>query len=149
MNNELVAIISAIIALLSGIMTGYLALKKTHSEQENTLALSDRNQNVELVKNLQNSNTETEKELRVVVARLQELQTACAEMRVKMMLLDAQKEAWQKEREAWQKERDIWQKDRNGFEKERSDWSFERSELTRRIKELERKLSQLEQDVKS
>lgn len=151
MNEQTVTVISGLIALISAIVTGFLAYRKTKSEQDITLALSDRNQNVELVKNLQVNNGELEKSFKDLIFKFQELQASNAEMRVKVVFLENYKEQWQKERDIWQKERENWQGERSSFEKERRDWIKERDswederiDLMNRIKELELSLARIE-----
>lgn len=154
-NEPIFTIISTLLAILSTLAAGFLALKKTKSEKDNTLALSDRSQNVALVEQIQKQNIMLSTKVTDFENKLQEVLSSNAELRVKVTILETQKEQWQKERDIWQKERESWQTERAHFEQERREWirekdswEDERIDLTARIKELEHKLSRLESNVK-
>lgn len=155
-NEQVFTIISALIAILSTFVASYLAIKKNKSEKDNTLALSDRTQNVALVEQIQKQNLMLSTRVTDLENKLQEVLASNAELRVKVTFLETQKEQWQKERDIWQRERESWQMERAHFEQERREWirekdswEDERIDLTARIKELEQKLSRIENNVKS
>lgn len=155
-NDPIFIIISTLLAILSTSVAGYLALKKNKTEKDNALALSDRNQNVYLVEQVQNQNLMLTTRVTDLESKIQDILATNAELRVKVTILETQKEQWQKERDIWQRERESWQVERAHFEQERRDWirekdswEDERIDLTARIKELESKLSRIESNVKS
>ena len=155
-NDPIFIIISTLLAILSTSVAGYLALKKNKTEKDNALALSDRNQNVALVEQIQKQNLMLSTRVTDLENKLQEVLASNAELRVKVTFLETQKEQWQKERDIWQRERESWQVERAHFEQERRDWirekdswKDERIDLTARIRELETKLIRIESNVKS
>ncbi len=155
-NDPIFTVISTLLAILSTLVAGYLALRKNKSEKDITLALSDRNQNVALVEQIQKQNIMLSTRVTDLETKLQEVLSSNAELRVKVTILETQKEQWQKERDIWQRERESWQIERAHFEQERRDWirekdswEDERIDLTARIKELEQKLSRIENNAKS
>ena len=147
-NEQIFTIISTLLAILSTLAAGYLALRKSKSERDNTLALSDRNQNVTLVEQIQKQNFMLSTRVTDLENKLQEVLSSNAELRVKVTFLEAQKEQWQKERESWQAERVHFEQERRDWMRERDSWEDERIELTKRIRELETKLSRIENNVK-
>ncbi len=155
-NDPIFTVISTLLAILSTLVAGYLALRKNKSEKDITLALSDRNQNVALVEQIQKQNIMLSTRVTDLETKLQEVLSSNAELRVKVTILETQKEQWQKERDIWQRERESWQIERAHFEQERRDWirekdswEDERIDLTARIKELEQKLSRIENNAKN
>lgn len=158
---QLTTIVSSLIALTSAIFTSYMAMKQKKKEKDNSLEISDREQNRELVKNLQESDKRKQIKIDEMESRMDELHRLCQtltkeniEFKSKLLHYESQKDIWQHERDVWQNERELWQTERRQhdhakkmWEQERNAWNTERLELVAQIKNLEAQVQELELKV--
>lgn len=156
---QLTTIVSSLIALISAVFTSYMAVRQKRKEKDNTLEISDREQNRELVKNLQESDKRKQVKIDEMESRMAELYEICqtltkenVEFKSKLVYYETQRDTWQHERDAWQSERELWQAERRQheqekkiWEKEREAWHVERRELVTQIRNLEAQIQDLEQ----
>jgi chromosome segregation ATPase len=158
---QITTIISSLIAFISAVVTSHVAIKQRRKDKESQVELSDREQNRELVKNLQEADKHKQSKLDEMECKIVELYESCqslfkenSEFRAKLTNYESQKDAWQRERDAWQSERELWQTERREheqekkiWEKDRQAWHIERRELVAQIRNLESQIQELELKV--
>lgn len=137
MNESTITLLSGLIALLSALVTGYLAVRKTQADKDNALALSDRQQNVELTKNLQKQNQDQEQRITKLTSQMEAMQKMNSDLMVKVTYLETDKRVWDSERATWHKERLL-------FDEERREWQEEENKLVQKIHTMEQQIRKLE-----
>lgn len=147
---EAVAVVSALLALVTSIGTGIFSLITKRTDTNSALAMSDREQNVKMVAKLDEDREELQDKYDAVIARLEVVISENGRLRAREAVAEIQKDQWQREREQWQKEREFWQKEREKWEQERITykskeiaWERERSELLGEIRILKDKLEEV------
>lgn len=155
---QITSIVSGLIALASAVFTSYMAMKQKKKEKDNSIEISDREQNRELVKNLQDSDKHKQAKIDEMEEKMAELYALCqsllkenTEFKLRLVNYENQRDAWQRERDAWQSERELWQTERRQHDQEKSNWiqertawHTERKELVAQIKILEFQVQELE-----
>ena len=154
-SQQITAIASGIIALISAFFTSYMAVRQKSKEKDNSVEISDREQNRELVKNLQESDKKKQAKIDEMDARLIELYNTHqsllkenTDVKTKISNYEMQKELWQRERDLWQTERENWQAERRQHELEKKNWEIEREGWHTERRELVAKIKNLEAQVK-
>jgi chromosome segregation ATPase len=156
---QVTSIISGLIALTSALFTSYMAMRQKKKEKDGQVEISDREQNRELVKNLQDSDKYKQAKIDEMETKISDLYETCqnlvkenSDFKARLVNYELQKDAWQRERDTWQSEREIWQVERRQheqekklWEKEREAWHVERRELVTQIRNLEAQIQDLEQ----
>lgn len=137
MNEQTITLLSGLVALLSALFTGILAVRKTQADKDNALALSDRQQNVELTKNLQKQNQDQEQRITKLTTQMEAMQKMNSDLMVKVTYLETDKRVWDSERATWHKERML-------FEEERREWQEEKNKLVQKIHTMEQQIRKLE-----
>lgn len=151
---QITSVISGLIALASAVFTSYMAAKQKKKEKDAHVEISDREQNRELVKNLQESDRKKQEKIDEMDSRILELYASYqsllkenTEVNKKLSSYEAQKETWQRERETWQGERENWQAERRQHELEKKTWEIEREAWHTERKELVAKIKNLESQI--
>lgn len=115
-----IAVVSSIIAIISVVVTGLLALAQRRTDSNASLALSDRQQNRAAFDNLSKDLDTMQTKYDSLSAKFEAVAADNAKLLAQVAVANLQREQWQHEREQWQKERESWQKEREEWAKERA-----------------------------